>query len=135
LKSLVVDASALVEYLLRTPAGLGIGPAIEDREAWLNVPALCDLEVAAALRRALANGRLTRARAAGALRDYLDLPLVRHGHSTLLSRVLGLRHNFTVCDAAYVVLAERLGAALLTADEALRRAVTRSGLVPLAAFS
>jgi predicted nucleic acid-binding protein len=129
---LVVDASALVEYLFGTPAGRRLAPMLEQREAWLNVPALCDLEVAAAVRRALAGRRMSTARATIAVRDYLDLPLTRHGHAGLLSRVLELRHNFSMYDAAYVVLAERLDATLVTADGALRAQVTRSRIVAVA---
>ena len=88
----------------------------------LNVPALCDIEVAAALRRGLLAGSLSRRRAGQALDDYGDLPLTRHGHQTLLRPILALRHNFSAYDAAYVALAERLGATLLTADQALAKA-------------
>ena len=62
-------------------------------------------------------------RAADALEDYLDLPLIRHGHQALLGRILQLRSNFSAYDAAYVALAERLRSELLTADDALARAV------------
>jgi predicted nucleic acid-binding protein len=48
---------------------------------------------------------------------------MRHGHQSLLTRVLELRENFTAYDAAYVALAEQLRANLLTADEPLARAV------------
>lgn len=55
--------------------------------------------------------------------DYVALPLRRHGHEALLTRVLELRENFSAYDATYVALAERLGADLLTADAAFARAV------------
>lgn len=58
-----------------------------------------------------------------ALEDYLDLPLTRHGHRSLLSRILALRSNFSAYDATYVSLAESLGAELLTADQPLARSV------------
>ena len=61
-------------------------------------------------------------RANEALRDYLDLPLIRHGHQGLLTRILTLRDNLSAYDAAYVSLAERLGADLLTTDSLLGRA-------------
>lgn len=91
--------------------------------AELHVPALCDIEVSAALRRGLLAGLLTEERALTALVDYADLPLTRHGHQLLLARVLSLRANFSAYDATYVALAEQLRAALLTADGALARAV------------
>ncbi len=89
----------------------------------LNTPALCDIEVAAALRRSLLTQRLNSVRAAEALQDYLDLALTRHGHQALLGRVLELRSNFSTYDAAYVALAEELKGELLTADDSLARAV------------
>ena len=67
--------------------------------------------------------RLSARRAADALEDYLDLPVFRHGHQALLGRVLQLRSNFSAYDAAYVALAEQLNGDLLTADDALARAV------------
>jgi predicted nucleic acid-binding protein len=81
------------------------------------------VEVASSLRRLLLDGSLREDRAKEALRDYLDLPLIRHGHQTLLARVLSLRSNFSAYDATYIALAERLGATLVTGDEALTRAV------------
>jgi predicted nucleic acid-binding protein len=89
----------------------------------LHVPALCDIEVAAALRRAWRTNKIGDDRLGEALADYLAIALTRHAHAPLLERVLSLRHNFTAYDAAYVTLAERLGAELITADEPLARAV------------
>ena len=89
----------------------------------IHVPSLCDVEVTAGLRRALLVRVLSEQRAALALEDYLDLPITRHGHQSLLGRILDLRMNFSVHDATYVALAEQLGAILLTADQGLSRAV------------
>ena len=87
------------------------------------MPALCDVEVVAGLRRALLRDLVSAERADLALDQYLLMPLTRHGHQALLGRVLGLRSNFSAYDACYVALAEVLGADLLTADERLTRAV------------
>ena len=72
------------------------------------------------LRKSLADHR-----AGEALGDYLDLPIRRHGHQSLLDRILELRANFSAYDATYVALAERMNAGLVTADERLARAVDR----------
>lgn len=117
----MVDASALTEYLLRTPRGRDMEGTITAAD--LHVPVLCDVEVAAALRRGLLSGTLGEERARQALRDLGDLPLTRHGHQLLLDRVIDLRHNFSPYDAVYAALAERLGSTLLTADARLARAV------------
>jgi predicted nucleic acid-binding protein len=100
----------------------------------LHVPALCDVEVASALRRGLLAGAVPEARAREALEDYLDLPLRRYGHQSLMARVLALRVNFSAYDGIYVALAERLGAEILTADSSLARAVrTHTGIATLPA--
>lgn len=119
---LVLDASAVVEVLLRTPQGEQVQATIRAPDAELHVPALCDVEVAAVLRRGLLTARLGPPRAAEALEDYFDLPLTRHGHQRLIERALALRDNFSAYDATYVALAERLGAVLVTADGRLARA-------------
>lgn len=89
----------------------------------LHIPALCDVEVASAFRRLLLSAHIHEHRAREALRDYVDLPLTRHGHQTLLARVLSLRSNFSAYDATYIALAERLAAPLVTCDETLARAI------------
>lgn len=102
-------------------------------DADLHVPALCDVEVTAGLRRSLLQGALAEERLAQSVEDYLDLPLTRHGHQHLLSRMLNLRDNFSAYDALYVALAEQLGADLLTADEGLARAARmHTGVATLA---
>lgn len=98
---------------------------MEADEHDLHAPSLCDVELTAVLSRGLLTRRLGGARARDALADYLDLPLVRHGHRSLLARILELRDNFSAYDAAYVALAEDLGAELLTADRSLARAARR----------
>jgi predicted nucleic acid-binding protein len=119
----VVDASALVEYLLGTEVGVSIGRMLRAEDTELNAPALCDVEVVAAFRRALLGDLVSPSRVAEALTDYLDLPIARHGHQGLLGRVLELRAIFSAYDGTYVALAEQLSARLLTADEPLLRAV------------
>jgi len=123
LSTVVADASALLEYVLRTPRSGRIQPIVEAPAVDVHVPGLCDVEVGAGLRRGMASGAVAQDRAGEALRNYLDLRLIRHGHASLMARVLALRHNFSAYDATYVALAERLGAPLLTGDRALARAI------------
>jgi predicted nucleic acid-binding protein len=40
-------------------------------------------------------------------------------HDVLIDRIWELRHNASACDAAYIALAETLGAPLLTSDARL----------------
>ena len=112
-----------MEYVLRTEVAGSVERIVRADDVDLHVPALCDVEVAAGLRRGLLGGALSEERLAQAVEDYLDLPLTRHGHQQLLSRMLTLRDNFSAYDATYVALAEQLGGNLLTADIGLARAV------------
>ena len=123
--AVVVDASAIVEYLFLTAKAHRISTWIESRTADLHIPEHCDLEVLQALRRPLRSGRLPPARAAEAVEDYFDLPLTRHRHAGFLGRVLDLQDNFTAYDAVYVALAEFLDAVIVTADGPFERAVRR----------
>jgi predicted nucleic acid-binding protein len=125
MKTVVADASAIVEYLLRTEAGSAIDPVVTDPDTDIHVPALCDVEVAAAIRRALLQRRITIERAEEAVADYLDLPLVRHGHEHLMAPILRRRANFSAYDATYVTLAEALSATLLSVDRRLLQATGR----------
>lgn len=129
---IVPDASTLVDFLLRTAPGLEAEPLLTASGADLQVPALCDVEVAAAFRRLLIRRGITIRRCEEALTAYLDLPLTRHAHPALLRRMVELRENMTAYDAAYVALAERLGAPFLTTDRRLRRAVVEHTAVELA---
>lgn len=119
---IVVDASALLEALLRTPAA----EAVEDRlfapGQTLHAPHLLDVEVAQVVRRYAANGEIDGERGRAALTDLADLPVRRYPHDILLPRIWDLRNNLTAYDAAYVALAEALDAPLLTRDRRLAAA-------------
>ncbi len=125
MRTTVVDASAIFDYLIRSPRGAIVEEELTASDADLHIPALCDVEVVAGLRRELQLREMTPTRAAQALRSYVDLPLTKYGHGPLLARALFLRANFTAYDAMYVALAELLGAALLTTDSRLARAARR----------
>ena len=120
---IVVDASALGDYLLGTAPGRFVTAALVRPEADLHIPELCDVEVAAILRKRLLAGELTLDRAADAVIDLVDLPLTRHGHLASVGRILQLRDNFSSYDATYIALAETLDARLVTTDARLARAV------------
>jgi predicted nucleic acid-binding protein len=119
---IVLDASAAVDWLLQTPAGRRIENRIYSQNETLHTPHLLDLEVMQVLRRLAQQGVVPVHRAAEAVRDLLDLRITRYPHLVLLPRIWQLRHNFSAYDAAYIVLAEKLGAALVTRDSRLASA-------------
>src|SRR4030088_885613 len=116
---IVLDASAAVDWLLQTPAGQRIENRIYSRNETLHTPHLLDLEVIQVLLRLARQGAVPVRRADEAVRDLLDVRITRYPHLVLLPRIWQLRHNFSVYDAAYIVLAEKLGAPLVTRDARL----------------
>jgi predicted nucleic acid-binding protein len=80
------------------------------------------VEVAATLRRMELGGAVTPDDAAKAYRRLLALTAQRAQVRPLLPAAWRLRHNLTVADAIYVVLARSLGAALVTGDMRLAQA-------------
>jgi predicted nucleic acid-binding protein len=121
---IVVDASALLETLLRTAAAQAVENRLFAPRQTLHAPHLLDVEVAQVIRRYAANGEVDSARGRSALADLADFPLRRYPHDLLLPRMWDLRNNLTAYDAAYVALAEVLDAPLLTRD---RRLATAAG--------
>ena len=128
---IVVDASALLEALLRTPSA----KAVEDRlfapRQTLHAPHLLDVEVAQVIRRYAAGGEIDRERGRLALIDLADFPVRRYPHDVLLPRIWNLRNNLTAYDAAYVALAEALDAPLLTRDRRLAGAAGHRAQIEL----
>ena len=130
---IVVDASALLEVLLRTPAAQAVeARLLDESRQTLHAPHLLDVEVAQVLRRYAAHGDIDEQRGSAALADLADFPIRRYPHDFLLRRVWSLRSNFTAYDAVYVALAEALDARLLTRDQRLAAAVRRHAGIRLA---
>jgi predicted nucleic acid-binding protein len=122
---LVIDASATAELVLARAVADRVAGHVADHGGNLHAPHLIDIEVVSAIRRLVASGEASPARAAEAITDLLDLPLVRYPHEILVPRIWQLRDNFSSCDAAYLALAESLtedGVPLLTTDARLARA-------------
>jgi predicted nucleic acid-binding protein len=121
---IVVDASALLEVLLRTPASPAVERRLFDGGESLHAPHLIDLEAAQVLRRYAVAGQIAAERGRAALDDLAAFSLRRYPHDWLLTRLWQLRDNLNAYDAVYVALAEALDAPLLTCD---RRLVTAAG--------
>ena len=128
---IVVDASAMLEALLRTPAAKAVEKWLFAPRQTLHSPHLLDIEVAQVIRRYSANGEIDSERGRAALADLADLPLHRYPHDFLWPRIWDLRNNLTAYDAAYVALAEALDAPLLTRDRRLAAAAGHHARVEL----
>jgi predicted nucleic acid-binding protein len=128
---IVVDASALLEMLLRTPAAEAVETRLLGARETLNAPHLLDIEVTQVIRRYVAIGEIDDERGRAALVDLGDFPLRRYPHGFLLPRVWELRNNLTAYDAVYVALAEVLDAPLVTRDRRLAAAAGHHARVEL----
>jgi predicted nucleic acid-binding protein len=120
---IVLDASTVLAVLV------GSGPLTERIRnkvgrpgESLHVPHVMDLEVLHALRRQTLLGTLSRKRGAEALEDLKNIAFVRYPHTPLMERIWELKDDLTAYDAAYVALAEALGAPLITLDARLAQA-------------
>ncbi len=119
---IVLDASSVVEWLLQSSAGRLIEERIRLGSESLHSPHLLDLEVTQVLRRLTRAGVVSEARANEALRDLIDLAVTRYPHFPFLPSIWLWRHSLSAYDAAYVSLAEQLGATLITRDSRLASA-------------
>jgi predicted nucleic acid-binding protein len=116
---IVIDASALVDWLLGTR---GLAGAVSSRlrsATSLHSIDLAYIEVVSAFRRKATLGELPSRRAEQALAALLDLPIRRHSTAPLTPRIWQLHATHSSYDAAYVALAETLRAPLLTTDQRL----------------
>jgi predicted nucleic acid-binding protein len=117
---LVLDASAAVELLLGTAAGLRAAACL--RGEIVAAPAHLDAEVLSALGRLARAGEVAEERVASSLGELARAPIRRFPLAPLLPTSWDLRSNLTLRDALYVALARRLRARVVTADRRLARA-------------
>jgi predicted nucleic acid-binding protein len=110
----------MVDALVDDPANPELLALIADDE--LHAPSLIDYEVASALRGHVLGGKLSETGLEDAVDDFRALQVERYPLAAMIHDVLDLRDNFTVYDAAYVVLAQALDAQLITADAKLTEA-------------
>jgi len=114
---MVLDASAVVEWLLGSERGEAVGTQLlDDSDGAFFAPDLLDVEVVQAFRRLAQSGAVSDVRATGAVELLQALPVERPSAAILVPRIWALRNNLSAYDAAYVALAEALDCALLTCD-------------------
>jgi len=114
---IVIEASALAGALIDSTVPERLFQLLETEN--LHSPALLDFEVASVLRGHVLGGKLTPRRMAEAVSDFAAFDIERYEMTADLGAILALRDNFTVYDAAYVVLAQHLQAPLVTRDAKL----------------
>jgi predicted nucleic acid-binding protein len=119
---IVVDASALLEFLLQTSLGARVEARLFREEEELHAPHLVDVEINQGLRRLVRTGEVSSSRADEAIADLADLDLHRHPHFDLLGRAWKLRDNISAYDAMYVALSEAIEATMVTCDGPLAKA-------------
>lgn len=118
---IVVDASALVEVLIRSSATASVEDFLVRNRDGLHAPHLLDIECTHVIRHYVQLGIMQSHHARISISGLQDFRLIRHSHVPLLGRVWELRASLTAYDAVYVALAESLGAPLLTRDKRLAR--------------
>jgi predicted nucleic acid-binding protein len=126
---IVLDASAVVDWLLQTPAGKRIEQHIYAGKDTLHSVYLLDVEFAQVLRRLVREGRLARKRAEEAIEDLIALRVTRYAPVLFLDRIWQLRQNLSAYDAAYVALAEELKAPLITRDQKIAAAPGHAAMI------
>ena len=128
---IVVDASTLVEVLLRARNAQAIEDRLFENGQTLHAPHLIDVEVAHAIRRYAISGQIKGDRGRAAFAILAALPLNRYPHGFLLPRIWDLRNNLTAYDAVYIALAETLQVPLITRDRRLAGAAGHRARIEL----
>ncbi|MFJ1758230.1 type II toxin-antitoxin system VapC family toxin [Kitasatospora sp. NPDC088134] len=119
---IVVDASAVVLFLSDAgPRGDAARAELAADPEWV-APEHVLIEVMQSLRGLYLAKELTAERVAELARQLPELSIRKVPVAPLLDRIWELKDNLTPDDAAYVAVAERHGAALVTADLRLMRA-------------
>jgi predicted nucleic acid-binding protein len=128
---IVLDASVALELLFLTPVGKAAKARLFGPGESLHAPHLIDVEVAQVLRRYALSGRVPVRRCSEALEDWRALRVHRYPHEPLMRRIWTLRDNLTAYDAAYIALAEGMGAPLITHDAGLASAAGHHAKIEL----
>lgn len=119
-EKLVIDASAMVDYLVGSPLAARVAERIADNE--ILVPAHFDAEVLSALGRLHRGGDLSEAEVEARVALTGRAPFHRHLLAPLLEGAWARRHNVRLVDALYIELASQVGAAIITTDSGMAAA-------------
>ena len=119
--TVVADSSALVASVVNSGSDTRWVDAAFAGE-YLACPELALAEATNILRRMEISGRISRADAASAYDNLLEIEIELHPFAPYAERIWELRNNLTIYDAWYVALAESLDCSLVTLDRRLSRA-------------
>jgi predicted nucleic acid-binding protein len=119
----VIDASALLDYVLGERQADVIEAILGGSGVRLHAPEIVDEELLSAVRGLERGKQVSTDRLEQALLDAGSLLIELHPLRPHFDRVWSLRHRITVADSYYVSLAETLDAPLLTTDTKLAAAV------------
>jgi len=124
----VVDASVVVEFLVRLrwpDEALRLFQAAGDGDVDLIAPDLVFVESVSALRKLVLRKSIDARAGERAVAMLANLPIRAVAGQSFLADLWSWRDNLTSYDAAYVALARRARAQLVTGDEALAAALRR----------
>jgi len=127
----VIDTSVAMAWCFQDEATQATEAVLDLlREDQVVVPAIWPLEVANVLLVAERRGRLSEAQASRFLELLAQLPINVDTSPTDMAGIVatGRRHTLSSYDAAYLLLAERLGTTLATLDKPLAKAARKAGV-------
>lgn len=127
---IVIDASAVVDLLVKAPHGPSVMDEIDGAHA-VAAPELLVAEVVSALWRHVRAGLLSDADAELAVDNLEKLPIDLVPHQRLMRGAWALRHQVRIADGFYVALSQQLRAPLLTTDQRLIRSGPGVPILPL----
>lgn len=113
-EKLVIDASAMVDYLVDSPLAARVAERIANNE--ILVPAHFDAEVLSALGRLHRGGELSEAEVEARVALTAQAPFHRHLLPPLLEGAWARHHNVRLVDALYIELANQVDATIITTD-------------------
>ncbi len=125
----VIDASAAVEYLLRTTRGAPLVARFGSIDAPIHAPYLLVTECLHAIRGLALGRKVDPSRSALAVNVLSVWPVTYWDPRDLTARVWALRHRLSAYDATYLALAETLDAELVTGDRGLAESARQIGTV------
>ena len=117
---IVLDASAAIEAYIDSPSTGEIDRLFEQNT--LLAPQSLGVEVMQGFRRMVFAGESDERQASLAIRNIMELPIVKLPFEPYVERIWELRNNVSAHDAWYVAIAETFGVPLATTDRRLANA-------------